>query len=113
MGLQERAYYAMIEFRSAIQDYVPSSTIRKNAKNYLNALSICLKAGKEGYSHEMLFAAHLCVKTGAFNKAGQLFADAAEQLENEPRLAREAFELACKCYERLGNRRTAAKLRPV
>jgi len=111
MGLQERAYYGMIEFRSAIQDYVPNSSIRTAGKNYLNALGICLKTSKEGYSHEMLFAAHLCAKISAFMRAGHFFADAAEQFKSEPRLARKTFELAIQYYEQSGERRAARKLR--
>ncbi len=112
MGASERAYYGMVEFRSAIQDYAPRLAMRNAARGYLNALSICLGAGKEGYSHEMLFAAHLCTRIRDFNRAAQFFADTAEQFKKEkmPKLAREANEWAAKYYERSGNFRTARKL---
>jgi tetratricopeptide (TPR) repeat protein len=113
MGASERAYYGMVEFHCAIQDYAPSLAMRKAAKGYLDALSVCLRTGKEGYSHEMLFAAHLCVKIRDFTRAGQFFADAAEEFKKEKvlKLAKDAKELATKYYERSGNSRTASKLR--
>ncbi len=113
MGPSERAYYSMVEFRCAIQDYAPSMAMRRAARSYLNALGICLRAGKEGYSHEMLFAAHLCAKIRDFTRAAQFFADTAEQFKKEklPKLAKDATELASKYYERSGNFRTARKLR--
>jgi len=113
MGQQERAYYGLIEFRSAVQDYTPDASMRKAAKNYMRALSLCLKAGKEGYSHEMLFAGHLSSKIKDFKRAAEFFADAAEQLKNEPKLARGSCELAARYYERSGNHLAAAKLRPL
>lgn len=102
MGTSERAYYAMIEFRCAIQDYAPRLAMRRTARGYLKALNICLKAGKEGYSHEMLFAAHLCVCIRDFKRATKFFADTAEQFEKERllELAKEANYLAAKYYER-------------
>jgi len=113
MGASERAYYGMVEFRCAIQDYAPSLAMRRAAKGYLDALSVCLRTGKEGYSHEMLFAAYLCVRIRDFTRAAQFFADAAEQFKKEKilKLARDAKELAAKYYERLGNSRAARNLR--
>jgi tetratricopeptide (TPR) repeat protein len=113
MGASERAYYGMIEFHSAVQDYAPSLAMRRAAKSYLDALRVCLRAGKEGYSHEMLFAAHLCAKIRDFTRAAQFFADTAEQFKKEkvPKLARETTEWAAKYYERSSNARAARKLR--
>ena len=113
MGASERAYYGMVEFRCAIQDYAPSLAMRRAAQGYLDALSVCLRTGKEGYSHEMLFAAYLCVRIRDFTRAAQFFADAAEQFKKEKilKLARDAKELAAKYYERLGNSRAARNLR--
>jgi len=113
MGASERAYYGMVEFRSAVQDYAPNLAMRRAAKGYLDALSVCLRAGKEGYSHEMLFAAHLCVKIRDFTRAARFFADTAEQFKKEKvaKLARETTELAAKYYERSGNARAVRNLR--
>lgn len=77
MGREERAYYGMVEFRNAIQNYAPALlSRRKVVDRYLSALRVCLKGGKEGYSHEMLFAAHLCVKIHEFRQAADFFTEA-------------------------------------
>jgi hypothetical protein len=113
MGPQERAYYAMVEFRSAIQDYAHTPSMRSAAYSYLKALEICLKAGKEGYSHEMLFAASLCAKIHAFKKAAGFFAETAAEFEKEKQrgLARESYLLGAPYYEKSGNARLARELR--
>ena len=102
----------MVEYRYAIQDYTPSSLLRKPARSYLKALAACLKAGKEGYSHEMLFAAHLYVKLHEFKRAAEYFTDTAKQFEKEKQtsLANESYLLASQCYEKSGNSRLARKL---
>jgi tetratricopeptide (TPR) repeat protein len=112
MGPQERAYYAMVEFRGAIQDYAPNPSLRA-AHNYLRALQVCLKAGKEGYSHEMLFAANLCAKIHEFKRAAELFDDAATLFEKEKQggLAHESYLLGAEYYEKSGNARLGRKLR--
>jgi tetratricopeptide (TPR) repeat protein len=111
MGVQERAYYGMVEFRSALQDYAPNSSMRRAAKSYLNSLTICLRTSKEGYSHEMLFAAHLYAKIREFKRAADFFADTAEEFkkEKEVKLANETYELAAKYYVRSGNSRFARR----
>ena len=105
MGLQERAYYAMVEYRSAVQDYAPNLSGRSVARAYLRALAVCLKGGYEGYSHEMLFAGHLCAKIHEFKKAAQFFAETAEMFSKnkEERLARESYSLAAKYFMRCGD----------
>ena len=93
MGRQERAYYEMVEFRNAIQNYAPALlSRRKVVDKYLSTLGVCLKGGKEGYSHEMLLAAHLCAKIHEFKKASDFFAQAASQFKDEgqDKLARES-----------------------
>ena len=91
MGSQERAYYALVEFRSAVQDYRTVGGMRRAALAYLRALDTCLRTSKEGYSHEMLFAGFLSKKLGLRTKAVDFFKDAAEQFEREGKsqLARE------------------------
>lgn len=113
MGPQERAYYAMVEFRSAIQDYAPNPSMRSAAHSYLKAIRVCLKAGKEGYSHEILFAASLCAKIHEFKKAAEFFADTAAQFEREKQegLAHESYLLGARYYEKSGNARLARELR--
>jgi tetratricopeptide (TPR) repeat protein len=112
MGASERAYYAMVEFHSAIQDYAHSLAMRGAARRYLNALDVCLRAGKEGYSHEMLFAAHLCAKIRDFTRAAHFFSDTAEQFKKEklPKLARDATESAARYYERARKAKSALRL---
>jgi len=112
MGAQEKTFYALVEFRSALQDYRSGTMMRRAAKRYLTALEICLKAGKEGYSHEMLFAGYLSAKIGLLKKAATLFMDSAKQFEQEkPNLAREMYELAASCFEKVGKKRTAKRVR--
>ena len=96
MGKQERAYYALVEYRGAVQDYMRGQLMRRAAKRYLNALSICLKGGKEGYSHEMLFAGYLAGKIGLPKKAASFFKESAKQFEHEAKLelSRETYTLA-------------------
>ncbi len=89
----ERAYYALVEFRSALQDYGSGKRMRQTAARYLAALATCLKHGEEGYSHEILFAGFLSAKLGAHEQAGRFFTHAAKQLE-EAELSKEAYELA-------------------
>jgi tetratricopeptide (TPR) repeat protein len=104
MGAQERAYYALVEFRDALQNYKSGALMRRAAQRYLKALGICLKAGKEGYSHEMLFAGHLSAKLGSAKRAAAFFADSAMQFEQEKKrkLAREMYELAAVYYAKSG-----------
>jgi tetratricopeptide (TPR) repeat protein len=106
MGAQEKAYYALIEFRGAVQDYSSGESMRRAAHAYLKALNTCLTAGKEGYSHEMLFAGHLSIKMGQLRKAAGFFKDSAKQFEQErkPKLAREMHRLAAVCLEKAGAR---------
>jgi tetratricopeptide (TPR) repeat protein len=94
MRSQERTYYALVEFRSAIQDYKNTKGMRRVTNAYLKALDTCLKASKEGYSHEMLFAALLAKKLGLRKKAAGFFKDAAKQFERDGKstLARELHE---------------------
>lgn len=98
MGAQERAYYALVEFRSAVQDYSSSRLMRRAAKCYLKALSACLRGGKEGYSHEMLFAGHLCAKLKMPQRAASFFTDSAQQFSRESKndLAAEMLSLAAR-----------------
>jgi hypothetical protein len=113
MGSQERAYYALVEFRSAVQDYKSGASLLRAARSYLKALKICLKTSKEGYSHEMLFAGHLSAKMGLLKTAASFFADSAKQLEQERKLnlAREMYQLAADYSDKAGDRRSANKLR--
>jgi tetratricopeptide (TPR) repeat protein len=113
MGAQERAYYAMLEFRGAVQDLAPDVSMRRAADSYLKALKMCLNAGKEGYSHEMLFAAHLCVKIHEFKDAAGFFAESAAQFEKEGQteLAEESHLLEGQYFERSGAGRLTGKLR--
>jgi tetratricopeptide (TPR) repeat protein len=113
MGAQERAYYALVEYRSALQDYMSGAPMRRAAQRYLNALNTCLKGGKEGYSHEMLFAGHLSAKLGYLKKAAGFFMDSAKQFEHEAKLklAREMYELAAICFRKIGDDKTAKKVR--
>ena len=62
----------------------------------MGALETCLKASKEGYSHEMIFAGFLSARMGLWSKAAGLFAESAAQLQKESEfaLAREMFETA-------------------
>ncbi len=46
MGTQEKAYYALVEFRSALQDYVSGTSMRRAAKLYLNSLRSALRQGR-------------------------------------------------------------------
>jgi tetratricopeptide (TPR) repeat protein len=110
MGAEEKAYYALIEYRSALQDYVSGPRMLKAAKSYLKALDTCLKGGKEGYSHEMLFAGHLSAKVGLFRKAAGFFQESAKQFEQESKLtlAREMRKLA-ESYSKLGRKRSSGK----
>ena len=77
----------------------------RSAYGYLKALQLCLKSGKEGYSHEMLFAASLCAKVHEFKRAAEFFADTAIQLEKEKQrsLAYESYLLAAQYYKKSGN----------
>lgn len=113
MGAQERAHYALVEYRGALQDYMSGAAMRRAAQRYLNALNMCLKAGKEGYSHEMLFAGHLSAKLGFLKKAAEFFMDSAEQFEQEAKLklAREMYELAALCFQKVGERKTTKRVR--
>lgn len=101
MSAQEKAYYALIEFRGAVQDYRSGESMRRAAEAYLQALNTCLKAGKEGFSHEMLFAGYLSKKIGQLRKAANLFADSAVQFNRERKLklAQEMNRLAAACLE--------------
>lgn len=96
MGKPERTYYAMMEFRAALQDYQTGNDMRRAAAKYLSALSTCLKDGAEGYSHEMLFAGLLYAELGSHRESGKLLTACGKQLEaaKEERLAREVFALA-------------------
>ena len=113
MTPQERAYYAMVEFRAALQDYAPDLSRRGAVQSYLKTLATCLKPGKEGYSHEMLFAANLCAKTHAYRRAAIFFADTALQFQKERQesLARESYRLAVRYCEKSGDAKLARKLR--
>ena len=113
MGRQERAYYAMVEFRAAVQDYVPNLSRRSAVRSYLKMLAICLETGKEGYSHEMLFAAHLCAQIHAYRKASVFFADTAMQLHKEGQgaLARESYRLGVQYYGKSRSANLTRKLR--
>jgi tetratricopeptide (TPR) repeat protein len=112
MGKSERAYYGMVEFRAAIQDYAPNLARRTAVQSYLKALAICLKPGKEGYSHEMLFAAHLCAKLREFKTAAAYFEDTAKQFETEKQvdLAKETYALAAQFYDKAGSAGLARRL---
>ncbi len=98
MGEPERAYYALLEFRSALQDYGSGKRMRRAAVRYLHSLTTCLKHSKEGYSHEMLFAGFLSAKLGSHKQAGRFFRDSSKQFEQggDTQLAREIRELALK-----------------
>jgi hypothetical protein len=113
MGPQEKAFYALVEFRSALQDYKSGTSMQRAAKRYLAVLGICLKAGKEGYTHEMLFAGHLSARLGHLRKAAGFFMDSAKQFEQEAKLklARETYELAATCLQEIGDDRMAKKVR--
>jgi tetratricopeptide (TPR) repeat protein len=113
MGAQERAYYALIEYRAALQNYMSGASMRRAAQQYLRALNTCLEAGKEGYSHEMLFAGHLSARLGQLKRAAEFFMDSAKQFEQESKvkLAREMYELASTYFQRIGNTNTAKKVR--
>ena len=113
MGPQERAYYAMLEFRGAVQDLAPDASMPSAAYGYLKTLKVCLKTGKDGYSHEMLFAAHLCAKIHEFRQAAEFFAETATQFEKEGQgaLAKESRILEAQYYERSGDGRLIRKLR--
>ncbi len=106
MGAQERAYYALIEFRGAVQDYSSGESMRRAAHAYLKTLNTCLTAGKEGYSHEMLFAGHLSIKMDQLRKAAGFFNDSAKQFEEERKrkLAREMHRLAADCLQKAATR---------
>ena len=111
MGEPERAYYVLLEFRSALQDYGSGKGMRRAAARYLTALTTCLKHGKEGYSHEMLFAGFLSAKLGSHKRAGGFFMDSAEQFKQgkDTELAREIYTLASKHFQRAGIRGDAVK----
>ncbi len=111
MGGQERAYYALIEYRSALQDYRTGPGMRRTARLYLNALNKCLKAGKEGYSHEMLFAGHLSAKLGLTRRAANFFMNSANQFKNEAKtkLAHEMYAMAAISFEKAGDSKMAKK----
>jgi tetratricopeptide (TPR) repeat protein len=113
MAAQERAYYAMLEFRGAVQDWAPDASRRSAADRYLKTFKMCLSSGKEGYSHEMLFAAHLCAKLHHFKQAAEFFAETATQFEKEGQaaLAKESHLLEAQYYERSGDGRLVRKLR--
>jgi tetratricopeptide (TPR) repeat protein len=115
MGRQERAYYAAVEFHAAIQDYAPKLARHGEVQSYLRALGVCLEAGKEGYSHEMLFAAHLCAKIHVFRQAAVFFTDCAVRFQKEGQsvLARECYRLGAQCYERSRKPKLAEKLRAL
>lgn len=102
MGAQERAYYALIEFRGAVQDYSSGESMRRAAHAYLKTLNTYLTGGKESYSHEMLLAGHLSSKMGQLRKVAGFFNDSAKQFEQErkPKLAREMHRLAAVCLEK-------------
>jgi tetratricopeptide (TPR) repeat protein len=99
MAEPERAYYALLEFRSALQDYGSGKNFRRTATRYLAALEKCLKHGDEGYSHEMLFAGFLSAKLGANSKAARFFTKASKQ-PKEARLSNEVNELARKHFKK-------------
>ena len=111
MGEPERAYYALLEFRSSLQDYGSGKRMRRAAARYLAALATCLKHSKEGYSHEMLFAGFLSAKLGSHKRAGRFFMDSAKQFEQgkDTALTREIYALASKQFQRAGARRDAVK----
>jgi hypothetical protein len=113
MGKQDRAYYGMVEFRAAIQDYAPNLLGRRVVERYLKMLAICTKPGKEGYSHEMLFAAHLCAKMRWLKKAASLFGDTAVQFRKEKQhvLARQSYQLSMHYFEMSGNLKMARRQR--
>ena len=111
MGEPERAYYALLEFRSALQDYGSGKEMQRAAARYLTALTTCLKHGKEGYSHEMLFAGFLSANLGSHKRAGRFLMDSAEQFKQgrDTELAREIYTIASKHFRRAGIRRDAVK----
>ncbi len=113
MGKEDRAYYGLMEFRAAIQNYAPNLSGRGVVDSYMIALDICLKPGKEGYSHEMLFAAHLYAKMRQLRKAAVFFAETGAQFQKERQhaLARQSYQLGAQYFERTGNARVALKLR--
>lgn len=112
MGEPERAYYALLEFRSALQDYGSGKKMRQAAARYLAALAACLKHGGEGYSHETLFAGFLCSKLGAQRRAGRFFASAGKYLQEED-LSKEAYALASQHFLLGRDRRSAARARAM
>ncbi len=107
MGTQERAYYAVLEFRSAIQDYKLVPSTRRATKSYLKALGVCLERGKEGYSHEMLFAGLLCAKLKMPQRAAAFFIDCAQQFSRESKneLAVEMYAMAAASHLARGKAR--------
>ena len=113
MGRQERTYYALVEYRAAVQDRAPNLSERGGADRYLKALAICVGPGKEGYSHEMLFAAHLCIKIRAYKRAAVFFADCGSQFRKDGQrgLARECYGLGAEYFEKSGNARRTRELR--
>jgi tetratricopeptide (TPR) repeat protein len=113
MELQERAYYALVEFRHALQEYMPGPSMRRAAQRHIKALEVCLKGGKEGYSHEMLFAGYLAAKLGMLRKSANFFLDSAKQFEQETKLklAREMYEMAAFSFEKMGDNETARAVR--
>ncbi len=113
MGAQERAYYALVEFRGALQDFMSGAPMRRAAIRYLKALETCLKGGKEGYSHEMLFAGHLSAKIGFRRKAAGFFMDCGKQFEREAKLklAHEMYDLSAHYFEKAGDLKMAQNSR--
>ena len=113
MGRQERAYHALVEYRAAVQDHAPNLSRRRVVDSYLKALAICSGPGEEGYSHEMLFAAHLCAKIHAYKRAAAFFADCGTQFrkDRDRSLASECYRLGAEYYEKSGNTKMAQGLR--
>lgn len=109
MGPQERAYYALVEYRAAVQDYARRPQMRRAGLRYLGALENCLKTSKEGYSHEMIFAGFPSARIGLWRKAAGFFAESAAQLQKESEfsLAREMFETAEFYLRKLGSLKAA------
>jgi tetratricopeptide (TPR) repeat protein len=113
MGTQERAYYALVEFRSALQEYMAGPAMKRAGQRSVKALDTCLKGGKEGYSHEMLIAGYLSAKLGMLKKSATFFTDSAKQFEREAKLklAREMYEMPAFSFDKAGDHKTATTVR--
>ena len=87
--------------------------MKRAAQHYVKALDTCLKGGKEGYSHETLFAGYLSAKLGMLQKSASFFMDSAKQFEREAKLklAQEMYQMAAFSFDRLGDRETARVVR--